>query len=301
MFIMRPFLCYYIYMRVKGLISVIINYILAAGICVSVFLGVNAYASLGDLGEPRSSYNLGSAKILEGKNIIVSVFVDTPSFKWSDDDMKKSLNNLDDTLVYITKEGEKYNKRFEFVYDWQDNTDLFYKARLSINPENTEKFETILDKRIDGWVKGTIKNAYSKVQNNQNDEKSNGFDILLKEYDADNIFMIVYLNCEGRSYAITYDGIDSVNESLIFYFDDGNNIAALAHEILHLYGAHDFYRGAEYTDDVVKYIKKKYPNDIMLTINEEGNITRSVGELTAYHLGWKGSLEDTKKYPQLCR
>ena len=37
----------------------------------------------GEPGNPRSSYKLGSARSLEGKNLIYSLFVDTPDAEWT--------------------------------------------------------------------------------------------------------------------------------------------------------------------------------------------------------------------------
>ena len=48
----------------------------------------------GEPGNPRSSYKLGSARSLEGKNLIYSLFVDTPDAKWTDRDKKKASKNL---------------------------------------------------------------------------------------------------------------------------------------------------------------------------------------------------------------
>ena len=253
-------------------------------------LTINSHAELGDLGEPRSSFNLGTAKILEGKNIIVSMYLDTPSYKWNPDDMKKSLDSLDMACIYLQNNAQEYNMDATFIYDWTENDNLCYKAKMIMDPSDSERYEEILDKRIASWVSGVV-----------------GYQRLLKIYDADNIFMIVFINAPGRSYAITYDGIDAYEESLISFTNSAKDTknkfspCTLAHEILHLYGAHDYYLGAEYTNDVVEYIKKTYPDDIMLSTDNDGKITKKIGSLTAYHLGWKDKALETSKYKQLIR
>ena len=56
------------------------------------------------------------------------------------------------------------------------------------------------------------------------------------------------------------------------------------------------------SEDVVLYIKKKYPNEIMLkTKYQKGKITSEVSPLTAYHLGWTDSAEELEKFKQLTR
>ena len=242
--------------------------------------------TLGDLGHPRSSFALGSARHLEGKNVVVSLFANSPDSKWDDDEKERMLKQLKTACEYIEDTASSYGKHVEMIYDWseEDKADLIESGyvfwRISSTPMN--KQEAHLDAKISTWLNNYV-----------------DYEALLKEYDADNIFLIVYLDTGGRPYAITYDGIDNPSESLIMY--SGQNPAAVAHEILHLYGAHDFYEGAEYTDDAVRYLTEKYPNDIMLRTDGGSEIPNEVGELTAYHLGWVDRIEDVSKYRQLSR
>lgn len=222
--------------------------------------------ALGDLGEPRSSYNLGSAKILEGENIIVSLFVDSKDFRWTYKKKNETLSMLTDACDYLKEQASEYGKDVSFIYKWDEDFSLLKTARFDCNPDS-EEFEDELDLQFDYWTKTKI-----------------DYDALLRRYNADNIFTMMFFGVEGRSFAVCYDGIDNTKESIIIF---GSSLAAeYAHEILHLYGAHDYYKGAEYTDDVVNVIKKKYPDDIMLTISFSKKITNTVSNLTAYHLGW---------------
>lgn len=258
---------------------------------------VNAYAQPGDLGEPRSSFNMGSAAMLEGSNTIVSVFVDTPNAKWSEKEKLSTLDSLKSATEYLKAQGSQYDKNIEFNYDWSKDSNLKYSARMFRKPDNSEGFEDYLDRYIALWREYHLrKDAYSGMYNN---EFGDGYERLISLYESDNIFMIVYLKGEGRAYAICYDGIDSPKESLVAY--EGSSPAAMAHEILHLYGAHDFYEGAEYTDDAVDFIMDKYPGDIMLTIDRGMKITKVIDPLTAYHLGWIDECPDTDIFSQFIR
>ncbi len=247
---------------------------------------VKAYAQLGDLGEPRSSYDLGSSSILEGRCLVVSFYVDTPKNSWNTAEIDATIENMRIACEYLEDTAAKYGSGAEMIYDWSRGGDLrrlYHRAKIPFITDESEESEDKLDEYIARWV--TYLPSY---------------EALMEEYDADNIFMIVFFNHDGRSYAISLDGIDSWNESLIAYTDA--NPAVLAHEMLHLFGAHDYYEGAEYTEDVVLYIKKKYPNEIMLkTKYQKGKITSEVSPLTAYHLGWTDSAEELEKFKQLTR
>lgn len=261
-----------------------------------LFTCVEAFALPGDLGEPFSSFQKGTAKSLEGRTVIISMFVDTPSFVWTTREIKKELPVMDSTFEYITRQAKEYDVECEFVYDFENelmsgtttqtmnafNLDLFHRRRIQMDTEETKEFEYYLDDMLEIWKSGAV--SYDKV---------------LKKYDADNVFMIIFFKGDGRDYAITYDGEDSEQETLISYSTSG--ACTMAHEILHLFGAHDFYEGAEYTEDTTEYLKNEYKNDIMLKVNPPGKITKTVGAVTAYQLGWTDECEDLKEHPELKR
>lgn len=264
------------------MIKQFITFIAILNIGFSGIFGATSAYKLGDLGEPRSSYMLGSAPEAKGRNVIVSLFVDTPLNTWTDKEMEDTLIPLKKACDYIEKSAERYDTDTEFIYDFKDEKDLKLRTRIYKKVSEDDAFTDFLDKRTAIWIK-----------------YHTDYDKLLKEYDADGVFMIIHFKEEGRSYAVCYDGEDNEDESLIVYADASP--AEYAHEILHLYGAHDFYKDAEYTDDVVKYIEKNYPKDIMLSLGSEGRINRDIGPITAYHLGWIEEPKEVGLFEQLRR
>lgn len=235
----------------------------------------------GDIGEPLNSYNLGYAKKLEGKTIIISLFVETPDNRWSMKDMKSTLPHLAKACEYIKIQAQNYDKDIEMVYDWTENTGLLRRKKIDVEASD-ENFEDELDKNIADWTRKFI--PYERI---------------LKKYEADNIFTILYFNTRGRAYAICYDGEDIEEETLIVY--NNSEASVFAHEMLHLFGAHDYYEDAEYSEEAVKYIKKQYPNDIMLSVSKGNSIGNTIGRLTAYHLGWIDEIEDTSIFKEFER
>ena len=242
----------------------------------------------GELGNPRSSYKLGSAKSLEGKNLIYSLFVDTPDAKWTDRDKKKVLQNLEIAKEYIETEAKSYRKKVDLVVDFEENEDLTGSARINFSLKDGEDYEEALDEEIAAWFDEQI-----------------DYEALCKEYKAKGIATIVFVNHKGSTYAICYDGIDNPKESLVMFA--GEVPAVYAHEILHLFGAHDLYEDAEYTEEVCEYVKKAYPDEIMYTVKgEDGRLNSSeiqneLSPITAYHLGWVSYIEEIDVFPQLKR
>lgn len=231
---------------------------------------------------PDSCYCMGYANKAEGKTVIISFYVDTPTKKYTTKEMKKDLLKLETACDYISKSSKEYGVENEFVFDWSEDSFLYHRGRIDFEPDDSEESFEALDKYIQKWV------SYEP-----------GYDGILEKYDADNVLTIINFNTDGRDYAIVFDGTDIPEESLVSY--SKSSACAQAHEILHLFGAHDLYYGAEYSNETVDYIKKVYPNDIMLAVDQAGKIRKNIGELTAYHLGWAKEPEIVGKFPELIR
>ena len=136
-------------------------------------------------------------------------------------------------------------------------------------------------------------------------EEDLSYERLLQEYGADGIATCMFVNAPGRSYAIVYDGEDNVMESLVMFArnDKGTEEepAVYAHEILHVFGAHDLYNGEEYSREVTDYIAASYPDEIMRSVAGEGKISEQISRITAYHLGWIDEIPETESFPELIR
>lgn len=243
---------------------------------------------VGALGNPRSSYGLGSACYLSGKNLLYSLYVNTTESSWGKEEKEEVLSKLEIACEYIEDCAEQYHTKVELVYDWQENRNLTGNARVKFPICDQYDFVDKLDEEIALWVE-------SKVD----------YEGLMEEYDAEGIALLVFVNNPVSSYAIVYDGIDNPKESVILEGEE--TPAAYAHEILHVFGAHDLYKDAEYTKEVTDYVKKAYPLEIMYTVADErgrkydDKIVNVVSPITAYHLGWIDYTEEIDIFPQLKR
>lgn len=257
-------------------------------ISASVLLASGDPRTENTMGIPRSSYGLGSAQYLEGSNLLYSLFVDTPEHTWDPEAKQQTLDLLDIAVPYIEETAREYHKETELIYDWQEIEDLSGEASVDFAIADDEDFMDRLNQEIGVWV-----------------EEAVDFEGLTQKYDVQGMALMVFVNNPGTSYAIVYDGLDNPKESIIFF--SGEPPAVYAHEILHLFGAHDLYRDAEYPRKITDYIEKTYPLEIMRTVidgngkRHEKDIVNMVSPITAYHLGWIDEIEEIDEFPQLKR
>lgn len=243
-----------------------------------------------DSQQSGSSFGLGSAAFLKGRNLLVSLFVTTPESTWTEEEQQKSLEKLGIAAAYIEAQAEQYQTDTEIIFDWNSQQDLKTEAKVDFPISEEYDYMDRLDEEIALWV-----------------EKQISFDGLLAEYDAEGIAVCIFVNNPGISYAIVFDGTDNEKESLVLFTKDYYNkgqeetAAAYAHEILHVFGAYDLYEGADFTEEVTDYVQKTYPTEIMLTVSAgtDGQIRQTISPITAYHLGWLTNPEETNQFPEL--
>lgn len=236
------------------------------------------------------SFGIGSASVLKGRNILVSLFLTTPDNTFTEEEKKICLQRLKEAAIYIEENASGYGVETQFILDWseEDSQDLCMEKTVDFTISDDSDFMDALDEAFAQWT-----------------EEDLSYERLLQEYGADGIATCMFVNAPGRSYAIVYDGEDNVRESLVMFArnDKGTEEepAVYAHEILHVFGAHDLYRGEEYSRAVTDYIAASYPDEIMRSVAGEGKISEQISRITAYHLGWIDEIPETESFPELIR
>ncbi len=114
----------------------------------------------------------------------------------------------------------------------------------------------------------------------------------LKNYTGcEQIAYIIALNKPGRAYAISDtvdDGVDAIEYVVAFsksYSGLDDIGSSIIHEMLHLFGAIDFYDPSGYYPKRKELCEKLYPNDIMMRSAIDPN-ELSIGRLTECLIGW---------------
>ena len=109
----------------------------------------------------------------------------------------------------------------------------------------------------------------------------------------DQVVYLVLVNKPGRSYAlpdVTRDGYDSLEYVVVFSSYPGDvttprRATAVAHEVLHLFGAEDFYDPFGSLPRRKALAQQYYRDDIMMNAYADPARTM-VGDVTAYTVGW---------------
>lgn len=236
---------------------------------------------------------IGSAGELDGNIVVVSIFADDEytlwNFRKTSDRITRqnSLKYLKIATEWISRNGRSWGYSPVFIYDWEDDPDLYYEMELSL--DITDDYEDPSDDMFD-FIEDSVDS-----------------DALLRKYDADSILYMTFFNTSLRneyvSFTIPYsDGCE--DEAEICYILTGcdgeqENPATYAHEMLHTFGAPDLYSSdnPEYnyniSDRFVRYCERNLPNEIMMTTYDYrtqesyyDHISNELTDITAYYIGW---------------
>jgi len=231
---------------------------------------------------------LGSAKTLDGTVLVVSIFVrnDNNSL-WNDELLAGFRKILRYSMLYLEELADYYDTPLRF-YQYQTETgadDLFYMMDL------------------DGWLAGGD-DSDEQIVGTRRDidsfiESNIPYRELADKYHTNNITYVVFTTEVDRSYAWPYYADKSYSaaderyhEKSIVFLDTGYT---LIHEILHTFGAVDFYpeEGGQanrdffgVSEELMDYIEKYYPQEVMVRTRVS---EPQLSPLTAYLLGWLDS------------
>ncbi len=237
----------------------------------------------------------GSVGTLEGKTVIVSIFVKDKDSKWTKGAKKKVNKRLRAAASYLKKQAGRYGKKVELVVDAETHPELAFQAATTMKVKDSAKSQDKLYRKM------------VKVIDREVDVTS-----IREKYNTDSIGFVFHLNKSGVSstkiHLLEEKGKDFYECSTLFSKFEGKaeESSTYAHELLHLFGARDLYMESledGITARFVNYVAKKHPNDIMYsTFALNGKrypykIKNEIGRVTAYFLGWKKTIPEKKKYP----
>lgn len=237
----------------------------------------------------------GSAGVLEGKAVIVSIFVNDANSKWSKKAKKKANRKMKAAGKYIRAQAKRYGKKVQLVTDIYENKGISktYTTKMKLN--DSAGSQDRLYRKLQKWMDANI-----------------NLTKLRESYGTDSIGFVFHINKSGNSSTLIHymedEGKNFYECSTLFSRFEGEEegAATYAHEILHMFGARDLYMKSladGITSSFVKYVVKKFPNDIMLTTyTPDGRqltygIKNEISRVTAYFLGWKTKIAEQKKYP----
>lgn len=239
----------------------------------------------------------GSAGVLEGKSVLVSIYIDDKTNQWTMRSKNEAQKKVNRATGYIVKQAKKYGRSVEFIADTKQYPDIGYQCRVNMKIKDSIKSQSRLYRTIKKYIEAHI-----------------DVTALREKYGTDSIGFLFHVNKSGTSSTLVHyveDGSRYFYEcSTLFsrYEGEPEGASTYAHEILHLFGARDLYEKClpdGITSSFVKYIRRKFPNEIMYsTYTLSGRmykykITNDISRITAYFLGWKKSIPEKKKFSLL--
>ncbi len=236
------------------------------------------------LGQDVGKWRAGSALTLTGKVYTLSCFISGPNEEWTYSEKLNMLGLLKEGQQWITKQALQYG----ITVDFDDNGNFGLKKDIKFPyiPIGTASGNEPVD-----WVSKVLyKIGYKSTLDLADMVKRNTL--------ADNLQVIIFVKGRGNGYAMASSSEMDKElyfvEGVVLYekYNEGEKLAAssIAHEILHLYGAWDFYQTFCQTAENEKRARALFPNSIMLrTSYNIGEL--NIDKLTAWLIGWNNKPE----------
>ena len=241
----------------------------------------------------RSRYGLGTCHTLEGDQTVVLFFIDDEESYWTEAEVRDfTALRVIPALEFLCEEAATWGIELSF-------TVKRYSTPLSDGLSLRYDGEVIQDFNRHGSTKDLPKQC-AAVFGFENE--IDFLAALTEEHKNENIIPLMLLSKDGTAISrpqLSEQIVDHMEHAILFtdrLSERENNwrysrsrIATIAHEILHLFGAEDYYL----TDGRLTLAEEHYPDDIMLLDTYDISALR-VREMTAYAVGW------IREPPALC-
>lgn len=234
---------------------------------------------------------LGTAKELEGKIAVVSIFVNDATTGWNfESEADQQLDaliykDLEVATDYLENVSKSYGKDVEFIYDWKQYPEL------AVDLDITDMDYREVDSNYNQFYNAGSNSIDQNVQTAK----------ILSDVGADQVIYMMYFNTpESNTITSTtffcYESESTYEICFMFMNCEGylECPSHFAHEMLHTFGVPDLYTAADYgiTQEYVDYAANSGLNDIM-RINEDpqtglyvyDSIPNEVTDITAYYAG----------------
>ncbi len=236
--------------------------------------------------ETRKGYNNGSCYNMEKDLCYFIVHLDDQESSWNETEKSKFMENkFLVSLNYLSRKASEYSvtlcTEYE-IYPADNNTKVTYNGIVDTDV-------------VTNGIQSDILNQIAKAMGYSSPDEMDSS--LKNEMNVNQIAYLFVLNKDGRSYKYSYITDDSKKIEFCVFFDDtikanaNTCCSTIAHEILHLFGAEDFYDPYGEMPQREKLAKQLYPDDIMLTLVNNVNDAK-IGSYTAYSIGWINTLPE---------
>jgi len=231
----------------------------------------------------KSKRNIGSAAKLIGNCYLLNIYLKDQESSWPDEAKQNIILRMDQAVNFIKGSAASYN--IDVTIDQESvgfETGIEYPGIIPV-----DMFENVY------WSEKAFK-AMGFLNGNEIVKD------IRKRTKAQQVALVFHVNKLGRSYNISYcfkcDSIFYAERAVMFNRYDGNILtysSSYAHEILHCFGAGELYFPFDSTKERYELAKNYFCEDVMFRVDSDIN-RLSIGEYTAYRIGWLNSLN--RKY-----
>lgn len=197
----------------------------------------------------------GDCKVLKGNVLFAVIFTDLPDYTW------------------VKTEKENFIKRQTIESNILKSEAKNYGVSLNVNfislDFSTSSTPDLFDNSA--WINDALSSVGLPNKDTVN--------YLKAHYNMDEVVIIFALKGTGRSFALPQTKSKGFECAFIYSAEN-----AFRHEILHIFGAKDFY----YPQSVWAFVTEVFPDSVMLSSKNE-----KVDEFTAYLIGWAETPDTT--------
>ena len=238
----------------------------------------------------RSGFDIGTCRTLAENTAIVLLCADDDISSWDNESIAQVRTQTEAAAQFIREQAASYGFSLEvpvYVYATNEARQIRFDGTISTGGANCDALTSISQNWgfADKWAM---------------------HEALQEQLQAEQIAYVVAHNKDGYSFAQAEDHRNAgaydwrIPEYVIIEYPEiADRAETILHEILHLFGAQDFYRKEFETDSgTIVYNETRalmaqdlYPYEIMLCTT--GDISQvQLSEFTAYTVGWLDTLPE---------
>lgn len=203
--------------------------------------------------------DIGASRKLSGKVALLTVFLKRDPEDWSEKRKNGFFNAINNSEDFLKREAQRYGASLEL-------SGYYFEVDVPADANPMRGFDLIKDYFSYPDME-SLQRAYEEMLH------------------VDEAAFLLLFDSGGRSFAVKQDKCDryaSQELSVIFFVrsDEEELSFAITHELLHQFGAVDFYFPKQVRQTAEKYL----PDSVMCSR------CNTVDDLTAYLVGWKNTV-----------
>lgn len=235
----------------------------------------------------REDYLLGTCQVLSGNVSVILFYINDFEGAWTDEEINRfTENEVKPGLAFLEQEAKKYGIALNLTVE-ESYSSIYYDDEVITSVQNT------------GFASADVLWQAAVQINYPSSGKM--IDAFRSRYKTEEIVCFTIFNKGGTSYALNPKRGTTVHidEHCIVFARElnttqngpaGSQAAVIAHEMLHLYGAEDFYADASRKS----LARIHYPSDIMLSAAYDID-TNTIEPATAFYIGWTDTVPEVLK------